>query len=119
MFTIQLFPDPTVLIQLGPLLIRYYALAYIFGLVLGWRLLRVLVRRQPTVATTQQADDYLTWATLGVVVGGRLGYVMFYQPTAFLAEPWNIFAVWQGGMAFHGGMLGVAVAITVFRRAGP
>ncbi len=116
MFTIRLFPDPTVLIQLGPLLIRYYALAYIFGLLLGWRLLRVLVRREPTVATTQQADDYLTWATLGVVIGGRLGYVMFYQPAAFLAEPWNIFAVWQGGMAFHGGMLGVAIATAWFCR---
>ena len=71
MFTIQLFPDPTVLIQLGPLMIRYYALAYIFGLVLGWQMLRVLVRREPLVATTLQADDFLTWSTLGVVLGGR------------------------------------------------
>lgn len=116
MFTIQLFPDPTVLIQLGPLLIRYYALAYIFGLVLGWRMLRVLVRREPVVATPLQADDFLTWVTLGVVLGGRLGYVVFYQPGAFLAEPWKIFAVWQGGMAFHGGMLGVAIATTWFCR---
>jgi len=116
MFTIQLFPDPTVLIQLGPLLIRYYALAYVFGLVLGWRMLRVLVRREPVVATPLQADDFLTWVTLGVVLGGRLGYVVFYQPGAFLAEPWKIFAVWQGGMAFHGGMLGVAIATTWFCR---
>lgn len=116
MFTIRLFPDPTVLIQLGPLMIRYYALAYIFGLVLGWRLLRILVRREPAVATLQQADDFLTWATLGVVLGGRLGYVLFYQPGVFLAEPWKIFAVWQGGMAFHGGMLGVAIATAWFCR---
>ena len=112
----RLFPDPTVLIQIGPLMIRYYALAYILGLVLGWRLLRGLVRRPPPVATPEQADDFLTWATLGVVLGGRLGYVLFYQPSRFLADPWQIFAVWQGGMSFHGGMLGVVIATAWYCR---
>ena len=116
MFTLRLFPDPTVLIQIGPLMIRYYALAYIFGLVLGWRLLRGLVRRPPVAATPEQADDFLTWATLGVVLGGRLGYVLFYQPGRFLAEPLQIFAVWQGGMSFHGGMLGVVIATAWYCR---
>ena len=116
MFTLRLFPDPTVLIQIGPLMIRYYALAYIFGLVLGWRLLRGLVRREPAVATPEQADDFLTWATLGVVLGGRLGYVLFYQPGRFLADPLQIFAVWQGGMSFHGGMLGVVIATAWYCR---
>ncbi len=116
MFTLQLFPNPTVLIQIGPLMIRYYALAYIFGLVAGWRLLRGLARRGPAVASPEQVDDYLTWATLGVVLGGRLGYVLFYQPGRFMAAPMEIFAVWQGGMSFHGGMLGVALATIWFCR---
>jgi phosphatidylglycerol:prolipoprotein diacylglycerol transferase len=115
MIPVLLFPqfDP-VLVRLGPFAIRWYALAYIAGLLLGWRLLRRLVRKPPAVATPVQADDFLTWATLGVVVGGRLGYVLFYQPALYLAHPLSIFAVWQGGMSFHGGALGVAVAIVWF-----
>ena len=80
-------------------------------------LLRRLVRQTPAVATTLQADDFLTWATLGVVLGGRLGYVLFYQPCLYLAHPLEIFAVWQGGMSFHGGVLGVTIAIVLFCRA--
>jgi phosphatidylglycerol:prolipoprotein diacylglycerol transferase len=112
-----MFPqfDP-VIVHLGPIQIRWYALAYIGGLVLGWRIVRGLVRRTPPVATAEQVDDFLTWATLGVVLGGRLGYVLFYQPTVFLEHPMRAFAVWEGGMSFHGGMLGVAVAILLFCR---
>ena len=106
----ELFPDSTTLLVLGPLVLRYYALAYIGGLVIGWRWMRRLVERTPAVATPLQADDYLTWATAGVVLGGRLGYVLFYQPEKYLADPVAIFQVWQGGMSFHGGMLGVAIA---------
>jgi phosphatidylglycerol:prolipoprotein diacylglycerol transferase len=117
MIPVLLFPqfDP-VLVQVGPLAIRWYALAYIVGLVLGWRLLRRLVLAPPRVATPEQVDDFLTWATLGVVLGGRLGYVLFYQPVTYLSHPLQIFAVWQGGMSFHGGLLGVAVAIVWFCR---
>ena len=117
MIPVLLFPqfDP-VIVQVGPFAIRWYALAYIAGLVLGWRLLRRLVRLSPEVATTVQADDFLTWATLGVVLGGRLGYVLFYQPGVYLAHPGMILAVWEGGMSFHGGALGVAVAIVWFCR---
>src|SRR5208337_5258493 len=96
--------------------IRWYALAYIAGLVLGWRLMRRLVLRPPRVATPVQVDDFLTWATLGVVLGGRLGYVLFYRPGHFFAHPGQIFAVWQGGMSFHGGALGVTIAILLFCR---
>ena len=112
-----LFPqvDP-VIVQIGPLAIRWYALAYIVGLVLGWRLMRRLVERSPVVATPLQVDDFLTWATLGVVLGGRLGYVLFYQPRTYLHDPLGIFAVWQGGMSFHGGMLGVSLAVVWFCR---
>ena len=117
MIPVLLFPqfDP-VIVQVGPFAIRWYALAYITGLVLGWRLLRRLVGLAPAVATPVQADDFLTWATLGVVLGGRLGYVLFYQPSVYLAHPGMIFAVWEGGMSFHGGALGVAVAIVWFCR---
>jgi phosphatidylglycerol:prolipoprotein diacylglycerol transferase len=107
--------DPN-LIKIGPFAIRWYALAYIVGLVLGWQLLRRLVRLAPVVATQEQADDYLTWATLGVVLGGRLGYVFFYQPSRFLAAPLEAFQVWHGGMSFHGGLLGVVVATIWFCR---
>jgi phosphatidylglycerol:prolipoprotein diacylglycerol transferase len=117
MIPVLLFPqfDP-VLVQLGPLSIRWYALAYITALVLGWRLMRRLTQRRPVVATPLQVDDFLTWATLGVVLGGRLGYVLFYQPGFYFTHPALIFAVWEGGMSFHGGLLGVATAITLYCR---
>ena len=117
MIPVLLFPqfDP-VIVHIGPFGIRWYALAYIAGLVLGWRLLRYLVQQPPAVATAVQADDFLTWATLGVVLGGRLGYVLFYQPSVYLAHPGMIFAVWEGGMSFHGGALGMIVAIIWFCR---
>ena len=117
MIPVLLFPqfDP-VIVQIGPFGIRWYALAYIAGLVLGWRLARHLVRLPPAVATPIQVDDFLTWATLGVVLGGRLGYVLFYQPQFYLTHPAMILAVWEGGMSFHGGALGMAIAIVWFCR---
>ena len=101
---------------IGPFSLRWYALAYIAGLVIGWRLTRRSVTWSPAVATPLQVDDFLTWATLGVVIGGRLGYVLFYQPGPFLAHPLTIFMLWTGGMASHGGFLGVTVAIVLFCR---
>ena len=117
MIPVLLFPqfDP-VLVHLGPLAIRWYALAYITSLVLGWRIVRRLVRLDPVVATPEQVDDFLTWATIGVVLGGRLGYVLFYQPSFYLTHPLEALAVWQGGMSFHGGALGVIVALALFTR---
>lgn len=112
-----MFPqfDP-VLVHLGPLAIRWYALAYIVSLVIGWRLVRRFATLAPAVATPLQVDDFLTWATLGVVLGGRLGYVFFYQPSRFLAHPLEILQVWTGGMSFHGGALGVVIALIWFCR---
>lgn len=107
--------DP-VLVHLGPLAIRWYALAYIGSLVLGWRIMRRLVRLSPAVATERQTDDFLTWATLGVVLGGRIGYVLFYQPLHYLQHPLDAVAVWEGGMSFHGGALGVTIALILFTR---
>lgn len=107
--------DP-VLVEIGPFAIRWYALAYIAGIVLGWLLARRLVALPPAVASREQLDDYVTWATLGIILGGRLGYVLFYRPGHFLAHPAEILAVWQGGMSFHGGMLGVILATLLFCR---
>jgi phosphatidylglycerol:prolipoprotein diacylglycerol transferase len=105
--------DP-VLVRIGPFSIRWYALAYISGLVIGWWAMRRLVLLAPAVATKVLVDDFLTWATLGVVLGGRLGYVLFYQPALYLAHPLDILQVWNGGMSFHGGMLGVIVALVIY-----
>jgi phosphatidylglycerol:prolipoprotein diacylglycerol transferase len=107
--------DP-VLIQIGPLAIRWYALAYIGGLVVGWQYLRWLVRRPGWQLTPEALDDLLLYVTLGVVLGGRLGYILFYRADFYLAEPLEILKVWQGGMSFHGGLLGVLAACALFAR---
>ncbi len=107
--------DP-ILVRLGPFAIHYYALAYITALLIGWRLVRRLVSLNPVAATGEQVDDFLTWATLGIILGGRLGYVLFYQPIFFFTHPSRMIAVWDGGMSFHGGFLGVTIAIICFCR---
>jgi len=118
MFGLVAFPaiDP-VLVSVGPFAVRWYALAYIGGIVAGWMLLRRLVALSPPVATRGQVDDFLTWAVLGIILGGRLGYVLFYRPGHYLAHPLEALMVWQGGMSFHGGMLGVIVAVAVHCRS--
>ena len=117
MFPVLVFPDfSRALITIGPFQLRYYALAYITGLLLGWRLVRRMVAKEPVAATALQVDDFLTWATLGVVLGGRAGYVLFYQPGFYFAHPLQIPQVWHGGMSFHGGLLGVTIAILWFCR---
>ena len=102
--------------------LRWYALAYIAGLGFAWAFARWLVRRpglwpadQPPMTPTQ-VEDFMTWAVLGVILGGRLGFVIFYQPAYYLAHPAEILMVWQGGMAFHGGFLGVVAAAALFVR---
>jgi len=105
--------DP-VLVQLGPFAIRWYALAYIAGLVIGWRIMRRVSQQRPRLLTPAKIDDFLLWAALGVILGGRLGYVLFYKPLFFVSNPLQIFTLWEGGMSFHGGLLGVIVAIIVF-----
>jgi phosphatidylglycerol:prolipoprotein diacylglycerol transferase len=107
--------DP-VLIQIGPFAIRWYALAYIGGLVLGWQYLRWLVRRPGWQLTPEALDDLLLYITLGVVLGGRFGYILFYRPDFYLTNPFEILKVWQGGMSFHGGLLGVLAACALFAR---
>jgi phosphatidylglycerol:prolipoprotein diacylglycerol transferase len=111
------FPDiDPIAVALGPLAIRWYSLAYIVGLIAAWRYCRRLAERPPNAVDPDQFDDFLLWATLGVVLGGRLGYVLFYKPAFFLANPLEILVIWQGGMSFHGGAAGVILAIILFAR---
>lgn len=130
MFVIP-FPDiDPVLIQIGPFAIRWYALAYVAGLLGAWWYILRLIRtprlwKDPPFNGSPQANadhigDLFVWAAIGVIAGGRLGYVLFYglvyETEHFLSAPWRIFAAWEGGMSFHGGALGVVVAIILFAR---
>ncbi|MGB0631840.1 MAG: prolipoprotein diacylglyceryl transferase [Alphaproteobacteria bacterium] len=107
--------DP-VLIEIGPFAIRWYALSYIAGILLAWRYMIWLARRSPAGMTKEHVDDFVVWATLGIVLGGRLGYVIFYKAGYYLQNPMEALAVWQGGMSFHGGLLGVIFAVWLFCR---
>ncbi len=101
---------------IGPLTVRWYALAYVAGIVLGWRYGVWLCRRNPRLLPPEAIDDIVLAITLGIVIGGRLGYVLFYQPAYFLAHPIEIPMVWRGGMSYHGGLIGVLVAIAWYAR---
>jgi phosphatidylglycerol---prolipoprotein diacylglyceryl transferase len=96
--------------------VRWYALAYITGLVLAWWYCRWMTKLPPQRLKPIDFDDFLLWATLGVVLGGRLGYVLFYKPDYYLANPLEVVFIWRGGMSFHGGLLGVLTAIGLFAR---
>ncbi|HEX9490183.1 MAG TPA: prolipoprotein diacylglyceryl transferase [Stellaceae bacterium] len=102
--------------SLGPFAVRWYALAYIAGLILGWRYCLAIAKRPPQVARPQDVDDFLVWATIGVVLGGRIGYILFYNFDQYAAHPIEMLYLWRGGMSFHGGALGVIVAIILFCR---
>jgi len=114
LFTIP-FPalDP-IAVSLGPFAVRWYALAYIVGLIIGWRYCLVLADRPPRLIARKEIDDFLVWATLGVVLGGRIGFILFYNLPFYIDHPLQMFELWHGGMSFHGGALGVTIAIIVF-----
>ncbi|MEM9344311.1 MAG: prolipoprotein diacylglyceryl transferase [Pseudomonadota bacterium] len=110
-------------IQIGgfTLALRYYALAYIIGILIGYVMVRRLVSHDDIFPSAppmskDQVEELLTWIVLGIILGGRLGFVLFYQPAYYLSNPLEILYIWQGGMAFHGGMLGVAAALILFAR---
>uniref|UniRef100_E6QX85 Prolipoprotein diacylglyceryl transferase n=1 Tax=mine drainage metagenome TaxID=410659 RepID=E6QX85_9ZZZZ len=106
-----------VAIAVGPLAIRWYGLMYLLAFVLVLVLGRWRIRQQPQAGwQVRQLDDLLSWGAIGVVLGGRLGYVLFYKPMYYLAHPLEITYVWQGGMSFHGGFLGVLLAMWWFAR---
>jgi phosphatidylglycerol---prolipoprotein diacylglyceryl transferase len=110
--------DPIAL-QIGPFAIRWYALAYIGGIVLGWIYARALIKNEklwggPAPISLAQMDDFILWVTVGIIVGGRSGYVLFYNLPFFIQHPLEIFELWKGGMSFHGGFLGCVVAVMWF-----
>jgi phosphatidylglycerol:prolipoprotein diacylglycerol transferase len=108
--------DPVAL-RVGPLAVRWYGLMYLIGFLGGTWLGKVRVRTQPWLGwTVEQVDEFLTFVVLGVILGGRLGYVLFYKPAYYLSNPLEIPQMWQGGMAFHGGLIGVALACAWFAR---
>lgn len=114
--------DP-VIVQLGPLAIRWYSLAYIVGIVLGWQYAKRLVTNSHLWGNTgspvrvEDLDDFLFWAVIGIVAGGRLGFILFYDLPYYLDNPAQALAVWRGGMSFHGGFLGVSLAMFLFARS--
>ena len=119
-FLVLQFPqfDP-IAVSLGPFAVRWYALAYIVGIVLGWVYARKILRTEkfwggPAPVSVVQFDDYVLWVTLGIILGGRTGYVLFYNLPHFIAHPLEIFQLWQGGMSFHGGFLGCVAAVLLF-----
>jgi len=122
MFVLPILPYPAinpVLIHLGPLAIRWYALAYIVGILAGWVYARSIIASErlwggPAPLTVVDFDDFVIWITLGIILGGRIGYVLFYNLPLFAAHPLQMFELWNGGMSFHGGFLGCMVAIILF-----
>jgi phosphatidylglycerol:prolipoprotein diacylglycerol transferase len=113
--------DPIAL-ELGPLAIRWYGLAYLTGILLGWYYARRLATNaalwggRPAPMTPADLDDFLLWAAVGIIAGGRLGYALFYQPAAYLADPLAFLRLWEGGMSFHGGLAGTIIAMALFAR---
>jgi phosphatidylglycerol---prolipoprotein diacylglyceryl transferase len=124
MLVLPLLPYPVinpVLVHIGPLAIRWYALAYIVGILGGWVYARTIISSKrlwggAAPFTVLDFDDFIIWITLGIILGGRIGYVLFYNLPLFAAHPVQIFELWDGGMSFHGGVLGCCVAIFLFAR---
>lgn len=118
------FPDiDPVIVSIGPFAVHWYGLGYVVGILFAWWYSRRLVSTPSLWAGNtppmrpQDIDDFLVWAAVGVVAGGRIGYVLFYDFARYIQSPLDIVAVWQGGMSFHGGMLGVTIAMLIFARS--
>jgi phosphatidylglycerol---prolipoprotein diacylglyceryl transferase len=118
------FPDiDPIAVRLGPLAIHWYGVAYVIGILFGWWYARRLVSDAKLWAGGEQPmraediDDFLVWAAIGIVLGGRVGYVLFYDFARYLQNPLDIFAVWEGGMSFHGGFAGTTLAMILFARS--
>jgi phosphatidylglycerol:prolipoprotein diacylglycerol transferase len=108
-------------VAIGPLVIRWYALAYIAGILLGWVYARAILKSGrawggPAPISLPDFDDFVLWITLGIILGGRIGYVLFYNLPFFIEHPLQIFELWTGGMSFHGGFAGSVLAVILFAR---
>lgn len=105
-----------IMFQIGPLAIRWYSMAYLIGILLGWWIISKRVKKYNINMSSADVEDLIFYYTLGVILGGRLGYVLFYGDGRFLSNPLEIFAIWNGGMSFHGGIFGVIAALYMFAR---
>ena len=105
-----------IMFAIGPFVIRWYAIAYILGFVLGWKYCVELIKNSKKRPDAKDLDDLITWLVLGVILGGRLGYTLFYNASFYLTNPIEILKVWEGGMSFHGGVIGVIVATYIFTK---
>jgi phosphatidylglycerol:prolipoprotein diacylglycerol transferase len=115
MFQAIAFPEISeIAFEIGPIAIRWYALSYVVALLIGWRYCIWLSKRTPRLVSSDQLDDFFLWAIVGVVLGGRIGFVLFYNPLHYLTNPLDVFVVWRGGMSFHGGLVGVILAMILF-----
>jgi phosphatidylglycerol:prolipoprotein diacylglycerol transferase len=108
--------DPVAL-EIGPFELRWYALAYMIGILAGWRYCSYVGQRPPLPLSRSLFDDFLIWGALGVILGGRIGYVLFYNFADYAAHPIQVLMVWRGGMSFHGGLVGMGVALFLFARS--
>lgn len=102
--------------SLGPLQVHWYGLMYLLGFLMAWFLAKWRAKHYQLPWTTEQIGDLIFYGALGVILGGRLGYMVFYNPQLLLMEPWSFFKLWQGGMSFHGGLLGVIAAMWLIAR---
>lgn len=109
-------PIDPIAFEIGPLAVRWYGLMYVIGILGGWWLGRVQARRPWSRITAMQVDDMVTWIALGIILGGRVGSVLFYNFGEFLQRPVMLFEIWKGGMSFHGGFLGVVLAMWLYSR---
>lgn len=105
-----------IMLSIGPLVVRWYSMAYLIGILAGWYLLNRNIRKNDLGLNKQNAEDLVFYLTLGIILGGRLGYAVFYGGRAMWEEPWHILEIWKGGMSFHGGVLGVIAATWVYAR---
>lgn len=111
------FPNISpVIFSIGPIAVRWYSMAYLVGIVIGWLLINRNVKKNNLGLSSEQIEDFVFYLTLGIVAGGRLGYVLFYGGSSFWHNPLQIFEVWKGGMSFHGGLLGVIAATWYFSK---
>lgn len=117
------FPDISpVIFSIGPFAVHWYGLGYVIGILFGWWYARRLLSQPRLWANAiapmqaRDIDDFLVWAAAGIVLGGRIGYVLFYEPARYLENPLGALAIWQGGMSFHGGLIGTVLAMALFAR---